>query len=472
MISVHEAEKLSLKGIAAFLHASEEIHFLGENRPQVYAWMETVLRQQQYVQQGRRAQVTRLIARYQAQGTVEAVSYRRHRFAQRYTRADIELLAAVDEAHDTLSGPATRRILQREYQQYGKPEYERLASISVAHLYNLRRQQRYRERRLTYDKTKPTAVTIGERRRPDPQGQPGYLRVDTVHQGDQNAAKGVYHINAVDEVTQWQIVAATERISEAWLEPVLVALLRQFPFRIRGFHSDNGSEFINQTVARLLNKLLIEQTKSRPRHSNDNGLVETKNGAVIRKHMGYGYIAGEHAQAIHDFYAQHLNPYLNYHRPCAQADLEVDEKGRQRRYYRRYQTPLETLLALPHAAQCLREGLSLVTLERIAAVRSDTEAAQQMQPAKRQLFQQFQPTALGRWKGKLREKPAVEMTVVESPKGRASHNLGNRGAIPTFPPPGYCYIFRKNPIPKGAFLTACTFSLQAHSSIRKNSGLS
>src|SRR5271157_1979462 len=193
MISVHEAEKLSLKGIAAFLHASEEIHFLGENRQQVYAWMETVLRQQQYVQQGRRArgllrrylekmtgrsrarhlrpaarghllrrylekmtgrsraQGTRLIARYQAQGTVEAVSYRRHRFAQRYTRADIELLAAVDEAHDTLSGPATRRILQREYQQYGKPEYERLASISVAHLYNLRRQQRYRERRLTYD---------------------------------------------------------------------------------------------------------------------------------------------------------------------------------------------------------------------------------------------------------------------------------------------------------------------------------
>jgi transposase InsO family protein len=119
-------------------------------------------------------------------------------------------------------------------------------------------------------------VSIGERRRPDPQGRPGYLRVDTVHQGDQNSAKGVYHINAVDEVTQWQIVAACERISELWLEPVLQALLRQFPFRIRGFHSDNGSEFVNHTVARLLNKLLIEQTKSRPRHSNDNGLVETK----------------------------------------------------------------------------------------------------------------------------------------------------------------------------------------------------
>ena len=256
--------------------------------------------------------------------------YRRHRFPQRYTRAAIELLAIVEEAHESLSGPATRRILQREYQHYGKPEYERLASISVAHLYNLRRQPRSRERRLNYTKTKPTAVASGERRRPDPQGQPGYLRIDTVHQGDQPGAQGVYPSNAVDQVTQWEIVSATARISEAWLEPVLAALLRQFPFPIRGVHSDNGSEFINQTVARLLNKLLIEQTKSRPRHSNHNGLVETKNGAVIRKHMGYGYIAAQHAEPIQLFYAQHLNPYLNYHRPCAQADIEVDEKGRKR----------------------------------------------------------------------------------------------------------------------------------------------
>jgi hypothetical protein len=75
-----------------------------------------------------------------------------------------------------------------------------------------------------------------------------------------------------------------------------------------GFHSGNGSEFINQRVSELLNELLIEQTKPRPRHSNDNGLVESKNGAVIRKHMGYLHIQAEHAGAIHDFYRD-LNPY-------------------------------------------------------------------------------------------------------------------------------------------------------------------
>jgi transposase InsO family protein len=168
----------------------------------------------------------------------------------------------------------------------------------VAQLYRLRKSRTYRKRRVVYQATRPTQVAIGQRRAPRPEGRPGYLRVDTVHQGDWDGAKGVYHINAVDEVTQWQVVGAAGQITEAALRPVLEAMLEQFPFRIRGFHSDNGSEFINHTVAGLLNKLLIEQTKSRPRHCNDNGLVECKNGAVIRKHMGYGYIAPRHAEAI------------------------------------------------------------------------------------------------------------------------------------------------------------------------------
>lgn len=411
---MHQAEKLTLGQIAAFLQASEAICFEGERR-EVYGWIEQLLRHQQYARQGRaargllrrylakmtgfsRAQVTRLIARYLACGTVQPAPYRRHRFPQRYTAADIQLLAGVDEAHETLSGPATRRILEREYQHYKKLEYQRLATISVAHLYNLRQHPRYRERRLNYTQTRPTAIRIGERRCPQPQGRPGYLRVDTVHQGDQAGEKGVYHINAVDQVTQWQIVAATPRISELCLEPVLEAMLRQFPFCLLGFHSDNGSEFINHTVAKLLNKLLIEQTKSRPRHSNDNGLVETKNGAVIRKHLGYCYIQAHHAEALQQFYAAHLNPYLNYHRPCAQADVEVDAKGRQLRHYRRYQTPLETLLALPQPAQYLRPGLSVASLQRVAAALSDTEAARRMQQAKHKLFEQIRAAAWGPWK--------------------------------------------------------------------------
>jgi transposase InsO family protein len=412
-ISVHEAEKLSLEAIGRFVEASEGIRFESENGKQVYIWVERVLVEQEYARQGKavrgllrrymekmtglsRAQVTRLIARYATTGRVQPTMYRRRRFAERYTRTDIELLASVDEAHETLSGPATRRILEREVELYGKQEYARLATISVAHLYNLRRSQRYRERRLHYIKTRPSTVSIGERRKPQPQGQPGYLRLDTVHQGDQPAggggAKGVYHINAVDEVSQWQVVGSTPRISEAYLEPVLRAMLRQFPFHIKGFHTDNGSEFINRTVAALLNKLLIEQTKSRPRQSGDNGLVESKNGAIIRKHIGYGYIDAGHAERINDFYREYLNPYLNYHRPCAQADVEIDEKGRKRVRYKRYQTPLETFLALDKPAQYLRQGLSINALKRIAGALSDTEAARRMQQAKSKLFETLRLT--------------------------------------------------------------------------------
>ena len=341
-----------------------------------------------------RAQLTRLIGRYLASGQLKPTVYRRHSFPRRYTRADIELLAAADEVHECLSGPATRRILEREHSVYGKAEFARLASISVAHLYNLRRHPRYRQRLLPTTKTRPTQASIGERRKPMPQGQPGYLRLDTVHQGDpQGHQRGVYHINAVDEVTQWEVAAAVPRISEIYLQPVLKQMLSQFPFEIRGFHTDNGSEFINRTVAQLLEKLRIEQTKSRPRHSGDNGLAETKNGAIIRKHIGYGYIDSTHAEALNAFYRDFLNPYLNYHRPCAQAQVSIDARGRKQVRYKIYRTPLETLLSLQQPGQYLRKGLSLNALKRVAFALSDTEAARRMQEAKKKLFDAWRKSA-------------------------------------------------------------------------------
>jgi len=402
-------EKLSLEQIRALLAASQEVRFAGHSRSEVYDWVGKTLREQDYVRQGReakgvlrtyvakmtglsRAQVTRLIGQHIRQGEVKEVVYRRHRFAKHYTPTDAVLLAAVDEAHDTLSGPATRRILERELGEYGKLEYQRLAQISVAQLYRLRQSKSYRRRRVHFTKTRPTPVPIGERRRPQPEGRPGYVRVDTVHQGDRDGVKGVYHINAVDEVTQWQVVACVPQISEAWLLPALMSMLDQFPFRIRGFHSDNGSEFINHTVASLLKKLLIEQTKSRPRRSNDNGLVESKNGAVIRKHMGYTHIAAGDAERVHRFYESHLNDYLNFHRPCGQAELLSDAKGKQRRVYRHYVTPWEVLRKLPRAGRYLKAGQTLRGLKAKACAESDTESARRMQEAKRILFAAINPT--------------------------------------------------------------------------------
>ena len=399
-------ERMSLEQIRAFLEASDEVEFACRNREEVYSWMNQTLQQLRYQELKRsgrglvrryvakmtglsRAQVTRLVAMYERGEEVKPKAYRRRRFPQRYTREDIALLAGVDEAHEVLSGPATQKLLQRAYYDFQEGQYERLAQLSVAQLYRLRKSRGYRERYMVYQPTRPTKVAIGERRRPEPNGRPGYLRVDTVHQGDLEGSKGVYHINAVDEVTQWQVVGATAQISEAYLMPVMEAMLKQFPFRIRGFHSDNGSEFINHTVAKLLNKLLIEQTKSRPRHSNDNGLAEAKNGAVVRKHMGYTHIAAPHAAAIEVFYEEQFNPYLNYHRPCGVPESKVNAKGKEKKVYRWYATPWEILRQLPDLAKELKPDVTVGELERQARDKTDTEAAAEMQRAKHKLFAGF-----------------------------------------------------------------------------------
>ena len=150
-----------------------------------------------------------------------------------------------------------------------------------------------------------------------PEGRPGYLRIDSVHQGDQDGLKGVYHINVVDAATQFQAVAAVEKISEAYLIPALKELLAAFPFVILGFHSDNGSEYVNRAVAELPGKLLIEFTKSRSRQTNDNALVEGKNAATIRKHFGYAHIPQRYAARINAFNREHLVPYLTTTAPAS-----------------------------------------------------------------------------------------------------------------------------------------------------------
>ena len=405
-ISVQASERLSLEQIQAFLKGSGEVGFKGQNREEVYGWVNQTLRVQRYEELKRsgrgmvrryvekmtglsRAQTTRLITVYLGGDEVKPQPYRRRRFPRRYTGEDIALLASLDAAHETLSGPATKKLLQRACHNFHDKRYQNLACISVAQLYRLRASRSYRERRIKYQATRPTAVSIGERRKPEPGGRPGYLRIDTVHQGDQDGVKGVYHINAVDEVTQWEIVGSVEQISEAFLLPMLEGMLAQFPFQILGFHSDNGSEYINHLVAELLRKLLIEQTKSRPRHSNDNGLAESKNGAVVRKHLGHTHIATAHAQAIAGFFQEHLNPYLNFHRPCGVPELVVNAKGKEKRAYRWYATPWEILRQLPDVARHLKAEVTIAMLDQQAQAKSDTQAAEEMQQAKCKLFESF-----------------------------------------------------------------------------------
>jgi hypothetical protein len=337
-----------------------------------------------------RQQLTRLVKRGgERRPLVKRYRASRTSFARTYTRADVLLLAQTDSLHSTLSGLATKKLMERAYGIFGDARYARLAVISVAHLYNLRKQTSYQRHRRVWTKTRPVTIAIGQRRAPAPNNQPGYLRVDSVCQGDQDGVKGLYHINAVDCVTQYEGVATCERISEAFLIPVLEALLESFPFVITGFHSDNGSEYINHQVAKLLNKLLIEeQTKSRSRHSNDNAQAESKNGSIVRKHLGYSHIPQRFAPLVNAFCRDYLNPYINFHRPCLFAETITDAKGRQRKHYpyNLMMTPYEKLKSLPNAESFLKLGITFAQLDVQAAAMSDNDAAQRLNDARAILF--------------------------------------------------------------------------------------
>ena len=337
-----------------------------------------------------RAQLKRLVSRH-LKGEPLAKRYRAPAagFARKFTAADVRLLAHTDALHNTVSGPATKCLMQRAYALHGDARYARLATLSVAHLYNLRHQAGYQVTRAHWTKTRGYAVPIGQRRAPTPDGRPGFIRIDSVHQGDQDGVKGLYHINAVDCVTQYEIVATCEQLSEAFLLPVLRQILAGFPFVILGFHADNGSEYINHSVAKLLDKLRIEFTKSRPRHSNDNGLAETKNGAIVRKHFGYEHIPQRFAAQVNTFCETFLNPYVNFHRPCFFAETLTDPKGKIRKRYlqKNMMTPYEKLKSLPKAEDFLKPSSTFVQLDSIATAISDNEAAHRLNQARTKLFQ-------------------------------------------------------------------------------------
>ena len=395
--------------MADFVSGSTVLSLRCQDRQEAYAYIERVAKHHRYgacskaakgtirayllaVTGYHRAQVARLLAQYYATGTVVMRPRTQPTFSGIYTREDLAELARIDELFDSLSGPATCAILKREYALFGNTDCVRLSKLSVSHLYNLRGSDRYRQLRVHYTKTRPASVPIGKRVKPVPNGQPGFLRVDSVHQGDKDGEKGVYHINFVDEVTQWEVVVAVEGISERFMLPALEAALSLFPFVILNFHADNGSEYINYRVAELLERLLVKLTKSRPRHSGDNGLVETKNGAVIRKALGYIHIprTADNVAAMNRWYSAWFVPYLNFHRPCAFRETTVDGKtGRRTHIYPKdgYMTPYEKLQSLQPAAQYLRPNLTFDLLDYQAYAMSDSEWASTMQVEKAAMWE-------------------------------------------------------------------------------------
>ena len=394
---------ISVSQLKELVKFGKGVKFNSNNKQQTYEWIGRTLGRFRYFSESKKnrgiiknyiiamtgyseGQADKLIAMKKKFGRIFVRERTQHTFPRKYDASEVALLADSASLLNHPNGKAVKQMMRDMYHVYGDNRFEKLQHISVSHFYNLRKTNIFQSRMLNCQKTHPVKVNIGVRKKPTPYGKPGFLRVDSVHQGDLDKEKGVYHINLVDEVTQWEIVGCVEGISEHFLAPLLEELLRLFPFLILGFHSDNGSEYINQVTAKLLNKMNIEQTKSRSRKTNDNALVEGKNGAVIRKQMGYRHIPKKHAREINEFYREYLNPHLNFHRHCAYATEYTDSRGKIRKAYETYMTPCQKLLSIENVGQYLKPGITKESLTQEQMKMSHVEAAQKLQAAKAKLF--------------------------------------------------------------------------------------
>lgn len=406
-----DSHVVTIEQLRALLKINREFQFAIHDKKGRYRWIEETLRKfsyhrlkkkkertvvRRYVRQIAtisNGQLTRLIRKHKACGKLipNYAATKRNGFRKKYDPAAIALLIKTDSAHDHLSGEATKKILTREYTTYHHEAYKTISEISVSHLYHLRNHNRQYNSSVAkwVKRTMATPIPIGIRAKPRPKGRPGFLRVDTVHSGDLNGRKGAYHINIVDEITQWEMIATVEAISEYFLTPVIEELLQRFPFIIHEFHSDNGSEYINHVVAKLLATLYIRLTKSRARYSNDNALVESKNGSIIRKLYGRNHIPAKRALLINEFNRQYVNVYLNFHRPCGFAQEYIDHRGKVKKKYTHWLTPYEKLRSLLNAEQYLKPGTMFAQLDVIASAQSDNTYAEEMNKAKVDLFKKL-----------------------------------------------------------------------------------
>ena len=383
--------------------------FSFDSHEKAYAWIDKILDRFGYNRKGRkrlskkekmsirryiqmytdysRSQITRLIKEKRKTHTLKyGKGKKKHRFAKIYTKEDAELLAEADNAYRRMSGNAMRKTFKDEFELYGKKDYERLAKISHGHFYRLRGTDAYKEKSLTIGRTISVSRAIGIRKRPEPDGKPGYIRADTVHQGDSEGVKGVYHVNLVDEVTQWEILFCVESITEGSMAYVVEQALKLFPFIVIGFHSDNGGENINGSVSEVLQKQFIEQTKSRSGRCNDNALIECKNGSVVRKHMGRYHMPKFEARKIQAFFRDFFNHFLNFHRMCAYPTIEVSDNGKKKKIYDEFMTPCQKLLSIPNVETYLRKDMTVEILKEEMRKHSHIEFAKIMAAAKQKLF--------------------------------------------------------------------------------------
>lgn len=402
-VKMNNSPRLSIAQIEKTIQNISGVEFKSLSQEEAYSWIRNLLRKVKYKRLNKRNKgevlkyletftgysyewVKELCRAYSQNKLYKKKYERKNGFVKRYTKEDKAVLYETRKLHNDLSGKAIKKIMEDEYVIFHHEEFLTIKEISVSYLYKLLGRKGERAKSTKFYGTRPVNLALGKRAPLTLDGRPGHINVDTVHQGDKDGEKGIYHINMVDSLTQFEFVGSVGAISERYLKPLLEAMLEQFPFVIVEFHADNGSEYINKIIAGLLNKLNIALLKSRPKQTTDNAQVESKNGSIIRKHMGYIHIEKQYAPLVNSFYDAFFNEYLNYHRPCGYATEIMNKKGKVKKVYNTYLTPYQKLKAIDPDGLSLKQGITYDILDTIQNKMGHNEAAKFVNKEKLKLF--------------------------------------------------------------------------------------
>lgn len=313
---------------------------------------------------------------------------------RRYDAAVREALVVLWEASDRVCGKRLKALLQslvEAMERHGHLQLdtvvrERLLSASAATLDRLLAPTRvaargHRRRRWGAASSLRRNVpvrTFADWKDPPP----GFFEADLVsHCGGTAAGSFVHTLTLTDIASGWTecfslVVRAATLVVEA-----LKGLRDVLPFPLLGFDTDNGSEFINETVFAYCQEQHIEFTRSRPYRKNDQAWVEQKNGAVVRKLVGYDRLEGLTAAAtLARLYAA-SRLFVNFFQPSFKLASKTRVGARVVKRYHPPATPCERLLAsasVPEAAKA--------TLREVAAGLDPIQLLEQIRAAQRELM--------------------------------------------------------------------------------------
>jgi hypothetical protein len=310
-------------------------------------------------------------------------------------------------------GEMVERLLRHNELRCDAATRKKLARMSAATIDRLLRPERQKYQLKGRSHTRPGTLLkhqIPMRTFSDwDEQQPGFLEIDLVgHDGGVIDSLHAFTLNATDIASGWNSSAALQNKAQVWTLAGVQKIRAKLPFPLLGIDSDNGSEFINQTLYDFCQEHKITFTRSRPYRKNDSCFVEQKNYSVVRRAVGYQRCeTDEQLQLLNQLY-EPLDLYTNFFQPSMKLKSKERHGARVKKKYDKARTPYQRLLD----SSFIKEETKQQLRARYHAL-NPAQLKRQIEGLQRKLLATAVSTALTRKRqGAKRSaaKPAVEMT--------------------------------------------------------------